>query len=416
MTVWSQFSRLMDYYMVYFTLQLVRCGIFSFLLIGLVMLLRKTLLAKWIFAKGTVWSLFLIIPFLGKMKLFYEHGFVKKATWQVTAGIMKYPWISHMYTAGILMMFLYIFVKRVRLHRIIIQMKRQSVHGRTVYITDMNVAPFAAGLLKPKIVLPKVAAENLSWNEIEAIIRHEQSHIRLLHLWCYFIWDILRCLIWLNPFLTICQKYFRSDMEDICDRVCIQNSGIPAREYGLLLLKTIKILKAEHQSQSSQAAYWGADNFNDIKGRMEKIINFCPYEKNLCRGMLFLSMVCLCIICIGINSISYARCREIEDILVYEYNPENGSTFILNNSDRLQQIISYDDNYVYIDRAAFESLLSGNSKDKEVFIVFGGYQKLPGMGTGGNSCFYQAGSDEEKVRIAYEKAEENWITVLFKIL
>ncbi len=36
---------------------------------------------------------------------------------------------------------------------------------------------------------------------------------------------ILRALYWVNPFLTIFQKQFRADMEDVCDRVCIQSSG-----------------------------------------------------------------------------------------------------------------------------------------------------------------------------------------------
>lgn len=80
MTDWSQIFSFMDACMVYFTLQLVRCGIFSFALIGLVMLLRRTLFLKRIFGKGILWAFFLFIPFLGKMKLFYENEFVKKST------------------------------------------------------------------------------------------------------------------------------------------------------------------------------------------------------------------------------------------------------------------------------------------------------------------------------------------------
>ena len=59
-----------------------------------------------------------------------------------------------------------------------------------------------------------------------------------------FAWDVLRCLLWVNPFLTVCQKQFRADMEDICDRVCIQGSGRTAHEYGMVLLKTLKLLRS----------------------------------------------------------------------------------------------------------------------------------------------------------------------------
>ena len=38
---WSQIGRLLDFCAAYYTTQLVRCAAFSFVLIGLVMLLRK---------------------------------------------------------------------------------------------------------------------------------------------------------------------------------------------------------------------------------------------------------------------------------------------------------------------------------------------------------------------------------------
>ena len=41
MTDWKQFAGLMDFCAVYFTTQLVRCAAFSFVLVGIVMLLRK---------------------------------------------------------------------------------------------------------------------------------------------------------------------------------------------------------------------------------------------------------------------------------------------------------------------------------------------------------------------------------------
>ena len=93
MTGWSQFFNFLDGCAVYFTLQLVRCVIFSFVLLGTVMLLRREMFSKRIFAKGMLWASFLFIPFLGKMKLFYENVFVVKATWWLTAGIMTYTWI-----------------------------------------------------------------------------------------------------------------------------------------------------------------------------------------------------------------------------------------------------------------------------------------------------------------------------------
>ena len=60
----SQFGAFLDSSAVYLTLQFERCAIFSFVLTGIVMLLRRTVFSRGIFAKGILWSLFLVIPFL----------------------------------------------------------------------------------------------------------------------------------------------------------------------------------------------------------------------------------------------------------------------------------------------------------------------------------------------------------------
>ena len=67
MSVGFQICRFFDACVLYFTLQLIRCVIFSIAMIGIIMLLRKTVFRKFIFVKGILWSLFLIVPFLGRL-------------------------------------------------------------------------------------------------------------------------------------------------------------------------------------------------------------------------------------------------------------------------------------------------------------------------------------------------------------
>ena len=181
-----------------------------------------------------LWAVFLVTPFLGKLKLFYENAAICKATWWMTKGTMSCLWVGRIYTMGILVAVICVFGKRLRLRRLVAGMEKVFFDGIRISVTDMNITPFTIGLLKPKIVLPKTMADSYSWEELKAIIQHEQTHIRLGHLWFGLAWDMLRCLLWINPFLTVFQKHFRADMEDICDRVCIQNSGKTAHEYGLV--------------------------------------------------------------------------------------------------------------------------------------------------------------------------------------
>ena len=215
---WSWIGSLLDFCAAYYTTQLVRCAAFSFVLIGLVMLLRKMLFSRRTFIRGLLWSSFLLIPFLGKLKLFYENKAVVVITGRITHGTMTCLWADYIYMAGILIAAVCIFGKRLCLRKSVAGMEKVSLDNMQVRITDMNVTPFTVGLFAPKIVIPKVMLESYSREELRSVIQHERTHIRLGHLWFGLVWDVLRCLLWVNPFLTVCQKQFRADMEDICDR------------------------------------------------------------------------------------------------------------------------------------------------------------------------------------------------------
>ncbi len=108
--------------------------------------------------------MFLIIPFLGKLKVFYENEAVVRATWWITAGTMSCLWIDRIYIAGILGAFICIFGKRLRLLRTVAGMETAVFENVRICVTDMNVTPFTVGLFRPKIVLPKVMAEGYGMN------------------------------------------------------------------------------------------------------------------------------------------------------------------------------------------------------------------------------------------------------------
>ncbi len=412
---WKQIASLIDFCAAYYTTQLVRCAAFSLVLVGLVMLIRKLFFSEWTFLRGTLWALFLIIPFLGKLKLFYETEAVRKVTGWLTAGTMSCLWADRIYMAGILVAAICIFGKRLRLRRNVAGMEKVMFGSARIRVTDMNITPFTVGLLKPKIVLPKVMADSYSVEELKAIVQHEQTHIRLGHLWFGFAWDILRCILWINPFLTIFQKAFRADMEDICDRVCIQNSGGAAHEYGMVLLKSLKLLRSGMENIPPAATYVGEKDFADMKRRVEEIAGFRPYRKKLCVCMVSVAFLMIAAMLLAVHTHSYARCNKDENILVYEYDSE-GNAGILDYGSSIHQMISYDASFVYVDREAFEDYLDKNNAAGDIFIVFGDFYKLPGFSSGGQSCLYEAGSDAGVVQIPYQRRTDDWMAALFKIL
>ena len=412
---WSWIGSLLDFCAAYYTTQLVRCAAFSFVLIGLVMLLRKMLFSRRTFIRGLLWSSFLLIPFLGKLKLFYENEAVAIITGRITHGTMTCLWADRIYMAGILIAAVCIFGKRLRLRKSVAGMEKVSLDNKQVRITDMNVTPFTVGLFAPKIVIPKVMLESYSREKLRSVIQHERTHIRLGHLWFGLAWDVLRCLLWVNPFLTVCQKQFRADMEDICDRVCIQGSGRTAHEYGMVLLKTLKLLSSKSEGTPPPVTYAGEKEFADMKRRMGEIAGFRPYRKRMCAGMAAAAVLMIAALMLAVHTHSYAKCNKDENILVYEYDSE-GNADILDYGSSIHQIISYDDSYVYVDREAFEDFLDKNNATGDIFIVFGDFYKLPGFSSGGVSCLYETGSDAGVFQIPYKRQTNDWMMTLFKIL
>ena len=411
---WRQLASLINFCAAYYTTQLVRCAAFSFVLIGLVMLLRKIHFSERTFLRGMSWALFLVIPFLGRLKMFYENAAVLKATWRITAVTASWLWGDRIYMAGILLTAICIFGKRIRLQRTVSGMEKVMFENVRIYVTDMNITPFTVGLLKPKIVLPKVMADSYSKDELKSIIQHEQTHIRLGHLWFGFAWDMLRCLLWINPLLTVFQKHFRADMEDICDRVCIQSSRRTAHEYGMVLLKTLKLLSSESETAPPTVTYAGEREFEDMKRRMGEIAGFRPYRKKLCVGMLATAFLMIAAMLLAVHTHSYARCNESRDILVGNYDGE--PQVISYDTEELSQMISYDDRYVYVERQAFEDFLEENNAEGEIWIVFGGFYKLPGLAGIAESCIYESSSKDRIIQIPYESIRNYWYYELLEIL
>lgn len=419
MDVWQRVGSFLDVCAAYFTIQLFWCLVFSTILTGMVMALRRTIFAGRVFAKGMLWAFFLIVPFTGRLKWLYTYAGTGGVTAWLAVSMHDCAWISRIYMAGVLAAAVYTTAKRFRLRRTAAAMECFSLGNVRIHVTDLHVTPFASGLVRPYIILPKVMLTQYSVEELEVIVQHEQTHIRLGHLWFYLAWDLLRCLLWISPFLAAAQKYFQSDLEDICDKVCIQNSKKSACEYGEILLKSLKLLRFAQDDLSSAAAYAAKHSFADVKRRLECILRFQPYRKQSCLTMAAVLAMGIVFLFAAVRHASYARYAEDKHVLVYEFDGKHA--VFSECSERLRRMISYDDHFVYVDREAFASYLNEKHAQGEIFIVFGGYWKLPGFGSGGYSCMYDTGRETGRiVQIPYEKEWptplDTWIFQLFKYL
>lgn len=72
--IWNSGISFLNLCAVYYVIQILKSVQISFVIFAFVFLLRKTLLKNKVFLKGALWSLFIPVLFVGKIKFFYENA------------------------------------------------------------------------------------------------------------------------------------------------------------------------------------------------------------------------------------------------------------------------------------------------------------------------------------------------------
>ncbi|RKJ44475.1 transcriptional regulator [bacterium 1XD8-76] len=400
--------------MCYYTVNLGRGFFFSFLLLAVVMFFRKLPLFRNSFCRMILWSFFLWLPFIGRLKLFYEtrigvRGFLWWADWNY-----RHTWTGGIYFLVMMLYGGFLLYRRWRLMRAVKRLERLR---ENIYICDRTVTPFAAGLFFPKIVVPGVMVAEYGREDLETILFHEKMHIRLGHLWCLFVWDVLRVLFWPNFFLTLCAGELKADLEEMCDRVTIQRSGRSACEYGLLLLRCIRLLRLAKQGRepADAAAFAGetAGSCEEIGRRILKIADFSRYKT---RNVIFVFLAGVLLLGGGFGGIhrnSYARYTRLESITILD---DTGVHVILEDSEKLRRAVTFDEEKVTVrTEEMFHLLEESGTQTEGIYILFGGFMKQPGVGGGGDMVYADISQFiGEQTEIAYEKSVDatTWIFMM----
>lgn len=411
----NRFIQFINICAVYYVIQLVRCALLSFGVFAFVYVLRKTLMKNKVFLKGALWSLFIPVLFIGKMKFFYENIIGVRLFWRCTAAFMSNVWMCWLYLGGIFIYGFLIFRRKIRLKKLAAHMDKRRVGSDLVYVTDAPVTPAAIGVFKPRLVMPRLILEEYDKGEIQTILLHEKTHIRLGHLAFYFLWDIIRVLLWINPFLTIGMRLFKEDMEEICDRVTISKSKGDAYGYGQLLLKSMRMLRDEGEAFNMYAAFTGDKEYINIRKRITGIAGYKPYKQV---GAVFTMLGVILFTAgtvFGIHKISYDRCNPYNTITVFDMSTEK---VIDDDSEELRAAVSYDKDYVYVEAEFLEELVRKNETESENICFFcGGGYKLPGIGYGGGVAYAATDNLQDGVyKIVYDEPEDDIFLFIFKLM
>lgn len=398
----------LDFCLGIMVIRLGMCVIVSFALLEIVLVLRRTLLKDRIFAKGLLWSVFLLVPFVGKLKLFYTNIYAGRPfiMWLVLCNKVK-P-VVYVYVLGMAVSATRIVHQNRAVRKVASDTRRWQYKGDTLYISELTISPFATGILSPRIVLPEMLLDKLDVNELDMVILHEKTHIRLKHLWVYYLWNVLCCLLWPNICLFMSTPMLKEDMEDICDRVTIRRSGDCQMDYGRLIIKSAALIDME--INALPATLNGEESFQAAKRRIIRIRDYAPYRTWKAVAMCAIASCGCLVLFIAIRAASYPRYTEFDEITVMdkEFNIIKQAP-----SDELEGVVEIKDSEVIIDNGKLREMYPDMEKNDELcYISWGGFMKFPGAGGGGDMIWIDELSEGDKTVVQYESKGED---VLCKI-
>ena len=369
---------------IYYTTILGFCMFISVIVMGLIMVLRSVLFSKSIFGKVALWTLIIPCLFCGKLRLFFENKIgVKLFFWWYNACV-NWQIICVIYILVGVVIATWFIHRRIKLKKLVIKLDSYDEVESKYEIKQFpsEISSFCSGCMKPIIVVPS----GITKEQAQTIIKHEETHIMLGHLWIQLVWEVIRILLWPNILLHISEKYLKRDLEDICDSVTIQRYGIDSIHYGKVLLENAKRLagSGEISGAASGMSFSWDDSYEALRKRIVRITHHRIYNRKLLITGSVYTLIMLITVIIGIKSISYGKYNTMDQAAIFSVDRMDVVAFDVDSSI----VTSYDDEYIYIDCAQLKRQYPQVVNDvNDIYFSVGGYYKIPGMGGGSDIGF-----------------------------
>lgn len=107
-------------------------------------------------------------------------------------------------------------------------------------MVETATAPFACGLLRPTVVLPRRLAEGLPTAGLALVLDHELRHLMRRDPWWNTLGAALAVLWWFHPAFWLVVGALRRAQEDCCDDGVLAG-GAAGAQYGAMLLAAARV-------------------------------------------------------------------------------------------------------------------------------------------------------------------------------
>jgi|GEM_PF-1208142 len=176
------------------------------------------------------------------------------------------------------------------------------------YVSVHVVSPVMIGFFRPMILLPIAAINNLSPQQMEAVLLHELAHIRRNDYLVNLLQTVIDILLFFNPFAYQISRGIRNEREKCCDEMALKSSD--PYQYARALLKL------EESGQSTHRLALGTNNkSSQLLHRIKNIMEMKNQHINLKQ-----KLIALVIVISATVSIAWLTPRENNSIRPGDHN------------------------------------------------------------------------------------------------
>jgi beta-lactamase regulating signal transducer with metallopeptidase domain len=186
-----------------------------------------------------------------------------------------------------------------------------------IWLSEMVQTPVTVGFLRPVILLPIAAINQLQTDQVEAILLHELAHIRRYDYMLNFVVRIIQTVLYFNPFVRAFAQIIDTEREKSCDEMVMQFQ-YNAHDYASALL----VLERSSAPRLAMAAA-GTQRGQQLMGRVENILGI---QRKTRVSLLRLSgtLVALCMLAglhVFLNSEKNDRALAYQDMTAFMDSP-----------------------------------------------------------------------------------------------
>lgn len=137
-------------------------------------------------------------------------------------------------------------------------------------------APVVVGWLKPIILMPIAAVNQLSLEQVEAILAHELAHVARYDYLINILQTIVEALFYFNPAVWWISSNIRLERESCCDDLAVQTCG-----NSIAYAKALVALQEMHPVPTSTLALSFSQNKQQLLHRIQRILKSPDKKSNV---------------------------------------------------------------------------------------------------------------------------------------